>query len=107
MSKHNVVLRTPEFALGTAHRAHAPTQAILLITASVLCFTILDTITKFTTRHYPVPVLVWARYAVQLIAMLVWLYVMANVLVFGAELNWWAAARRNGRDEEPETQGLA
>jgi len=67
------VLRTPAFALGTAHRAHAPTQAILLITASVLCFTILDTITKFTTRHYPVPVLVWARYAVQVVAMLVWL----------------------------------
>ena len=53
--------------------AHAPTSAILLIVASVLCFTILDTITKFTTRHYPVPLLVWARYAVQLVAMLVWL----------------------------------
>ncbi|HEX6137665.1 MAG TPA: DMT family transporter [Casimicrobiaceae bacterium] len=53
--------------------AHVPTSAILLITSSVLCFTILDTITKFTTRHYPVPVLVWARYAVQLVAMLIWL----------------------------------
>ena len=23
-----------------------------------------------------------------------WLYVMANVIVFGAELNWWQAQRR-------------
>jgi membrane protein len=36
--------------------------------------------------------------------LLVWLYVMANVLVFGAELNWWAA-RRAAREEQPE--GLA
>jgi membrane protein len=39
------------------------------------------------------------------VILLVWLYVMANVLVFGAELNWWANARRNVREEEP--QGLA
>jgi len=52
---------------------HVPTSAVLLITASVLCFTLLDTITKFTTRLYPVSVLVWARYLVQLVAMLLWL----------------------------------
>ena len=53
--------------------AHVPTSAIVLVASSVLCFTILDTITKFTTQRYPVPVLVWARYAVQAAAMLVWL----------------------------------
>ena len=53
--------------------AHVPTSAILLVMGSVLCFTLLDTITKFTTARYPVPVLVWARYAVQFVAMLVWL----------------------------------
>ena len=53
--------------------AHVPTSAILLITSSVLCFTILDTITKFMTQRYPVPVLVLARYAVQFVAMLAWL----------------------------------
>jgi len=38
--------------------------------------------------------------------LLVWLYVMANVLVFGAELNWWVQQRRGGVEEElPE--GLA
>jgi membrane protein len=36
--------------------------------------------------------------------LLVWLYVMANVLVFGAELNWWVARRRRF-EEQP--QGLA
>jgi len=53
--------------------AHVPSSAILLVVGSVLCFTLLDTITKFTTQLYPVPVLVFARYAVQMIAMLVWL----------------------------------
>jgi membrane protein len=38
--------------------------------------------------------------------LLVWLYVMANVIVFGAELNWWRARRSEARvvDELP---GLA
>jgi membrane protein len=38
--------------------------------------------------------------------LLVWLYVMANVIVFGAELNWW----RTCQEEEPaaeEAVGLA
>jgi membrane protein len=39
------------------------------------------------------------------VILLVWLYVMANVIVFGAELNWW---RRYGREElEEEPVGLA
>lgn len=50
-----------------------PTSAIVLITTSVLCFSILDTITKYMTQRYTVPVLVWARYAVQFVAMLAWL----------------------------------
>jgi membrane protein len=32
--------------------------------------------------------------------LLVWLYVMANVIVFGAELNWWFGRRREGAAEE-------
>jgi membrane protein len=35
--------------------------------------------------------------------LLVWLYVMANVLIFGAEVNWWLAERR----EPEEAPGLA
>ncbi len=34
--------------------------------------------------------------------LLLWLYVMANVIVFGAELNWWVAQRR-----EAATRGLS
>ncbi|MDQ3066494.1 MAG: YihY/virulence factor BrkB family protein [Actinomycetota bacterium] len=34
--------------------------------------------------------------------LLVWLYVMANVIVFGAEVNWWY-----GRRDEDEIVGLA
>jgi membrane protein len=34
--------------------------------------------------------------------LLVWLYVMANVIVFGAEVNWWHARR-----DEDEIAGLA
>jgi membrane protein len=28
------------------------------------------------------------------VILLVWLYLMANVIVFGAEINWWVARRR-------------
>jgi membrane protein len=31
--------------------------------------------------------------------LLVWLYVMANVIVFGAEINWWLAERRRPAEE--------
>jgi membrane protein len=37
--------------------------------------------------------------------LIVWLYLMANVIVFGAEINWWWAQRGNGREEE--VPGLA
>ena len=36
------------------------------------------------------------------VLLLVWLYVMANVIVFGPEVNWWRARR-----EEEEIAGLA
>jgi membrane protein len=38
--------------------------------------------------------------------LLLWLYVMANVIVFGAEVNWWLA-RRAVRTEPEEAPGLA
>jgi membrane protein len=39
------------------------------------------------------------------VILLLWLYVMANVIVFGAELNWWNAERRSG--EPAPLDGLA
>jgi membrane protein len=38
--------------------------------------------------------------------LLVWLYVMANVIVFGAELNWWRSKRRE-QELVQELPGLA
>ena len=38
--------------------------------------------------------------------LLVWLYVMANVIVLGAELNWWRARRVQQR-QQMELEGLA
>ena len=38
------------------------------------------------------------------VLLLVWIYVMANVIVFGAEVNWWRARRVEPLDELP---GLA
>jgi membrane protein len=39
--------------------------------------------------------------------LLLWLYVMANVIVFGAELNWWRSERVRLRRSEPALEGLA
>jgi membrane protein len=39
--------------------------------------------------------------------LLLWLYVMANVVVFGAELNWWRAERTRLRTAEVPLEGLA
>jgi membrane protein len=42
------------------------------------------------------------------VILLIWLYVMANVIVFGAELNWWRAERRASRAPAPAPlDGLA
>jgi membrane protein len=40
-----------------------------------------------------------------LVLLLVWLYLMANVIVLGAEINWWHWSRR--QPSEPELGGLA
>jgi membrane protein len=37
--------------------------------------------------------------------LLIWLYVMANVIVFGGELNWWWRERRRERAEVPAQHG--
>ena len=38
------------------------------------------------------------------VILLVWLYVMANVIVFGAELNWWR--QYGARSEAPPTSAV-
>jgi membrane protein len=40
--------------------------------------------------------------------LLLWLYVMSNVIIFGAELNWWLGERRASRSRQPEgVEGVA
>ena len=53
--------------------AHVPPSAIALIVGAVLCFTILDAMVKHLADRYPIPLLVWARYTVQTVVILVWL----------------------------------
>jgi uncharacterized BrkB/YihY/UPF0761 family membrane protein len=36
-----------------------------------------------------------------LVLLLFWLYVMANILVLGAEINWWVARARTPAEEPP------
>jgi uncharacterized BrkB/YihY/UPF0761 family membrane protein len=40
------------------------------------------------------------------VVLLVWMYVMANLIVFGAEVNWWWMYRTD-ETVEPEGAGLA
>src|SRR5207244_5640040 len=39
--------------------------------------------------------------------LLVWLYLMANVIVFGAEVNWWRGQRAYPSDSTELVEGLA
>ncbi len=57
----------------TRGAAHIPLSAILMIIGAVACFSMTDTIMKWLAAKYPVPLLVWARWGAQVLAMLVWL----------------------------------
>jgi drug/metabolite transporter (DMT)-like permease len=56
----------------SAH-AHVPVRAVLLICAATLCFASLDTAIKYLSSRYPVPLLVWARWTIQALAIVAWL----------------------------------
>lgn len=56
----------------TGH-APIPPAAIMMIVGAVACFSVSDSISKMLTSRYPVPLLVWARWGAQVVAMLVWL----------------------------------
>jgi drug/metabolite transporter (DMT)-like permease len=48
---------------------HVPLSAVLLIVVSVAFFSATETIVKVLTQRYPVPLLLWARFAVQALIM--------------------------------------
>lgn len=50
-----------------------PVRGILLMSAAVLCFALLDATSKHLSQIYPVPMLVWARYTLHCLLMLVFL----------------------------------
>jgi drug/metabolite transporter (DMT)-like permease len=51
---------------------NVPLSSIAMIMGSVLCFSTLDSIVKTLAPHYPIALLVWARWAVQTVALLIW-----------------------------------
>ena len=55
------------------HQSPIPLAAVLLITGAVGCFAILDGVIKTLAVTHPVPLLVWARWGFQVLAMLIWL----------------------------------
>lgn len=53
--------------------SQVPLSAVLLICGATLCFASLDTVAKYLSQRYPVSMLVWARWTVQALAILIWL----------------------------------
>jgi drug/metabolite transporter (DMT)-like permease len=61
----------------TAHHAHDhphTLRGISLVMTAVFLFSSMDTVAKHVLRSYPLPPLIWARYAVHLVFMLVLLW---------------------------------
>ena len=54
-----------------------PLSAIVMIVAATACFTSLDVSVKYLSQRYPVPLLVWARWGMQVL-------VMAAVVLFSS-----------------------
>jgi drug/metabolite transporter (DMT)-like permease len=52
---------------------HHPLRGILLMLAAALCFALLDATSKHLSQTFPVPMLVWARYTLHFVLMLVFL----------------------------------
>jgi len=93
----------------TRQHAHIPSSAILLIVGAVACFSVSDTISKTLASRYPIPLLVWARWGAQVVAMLVWLaptmglamvrtrqlrmQLVRGVLLIGSSLSFISALR--------------
>jgi drug/metabolite transporter (DMT)-like permease len=57
----------------TRGHVHIPPSAVLMIAGAVACFSVSDSLIKSLATRYPVPLLVWARWGFQVLAMLIWL----------------------------------
>jgi drug/metabolite transporter (DMT)-like permease len=57
----------------TRRESHIPGSAIAMIVGAVAFFAVSDSIIKYLSARHPVPLLVWARWSAQVLAMLIWL----------------------------------
>lgn len=60
-------------------------KGIVLMILAVGAFALMDTIAKYLSRYYPVPVIVWARYALNLVVLCVFLVATRRVDVWRAK----------------------
>jgi drug/metabolite transporter (DMT)-like permease len=88
---------------------HMPMSAILLIVAATACFTSLDVSVKYLSQRFPVPLLVWARWGMQVLVMAVvlgptmrWglvrtsrpkLHVVRGIVLIASSLSFFSALR--------------
>lgn len=89
--------------------AHMPLSAILMIVAATACFTSLDVSVKYLSQRYPVPLLVWARWGMQVLVMAVvlgptmrWglirtrrrkLHLVRGIVLIGSSLSFFSALK--------------
>jgi drug/metabolite transporter (DMT)-like permease len=52
---------------------HVPVRAVLMICGATLCFASLDTTVKYLSAIYPLPLLIWVRWLIQMLAIAAWL----------------------------------
>lgn len=60
-----------DFVLSRLRALSPGARAIAFMLCTVLCFAVLETTAKYLTRHYPVPQVVWGRYTIHMLLMLV------------------------------------
>ena len=60
-------MTAPALPIAAGHHTHIPLSAVLLIVIASACFTSVDVTVKHLSQRYPVPLLVWARWGVQLL----------------------------------------
>jgi len=65
--------------LAAGHSTHIPLSAVLLIVVASACFTSVDVTVKHLSQRYPVPLLVWARWGVQL---------LLTLAIFAPRMRW-------------------
>jgi drug/metabolite transporter (DMT)-like permease len=60
-----------DFVLSRLRALSPGARAIAFMLCTVLCFAVLETTAKYLTRYYPVPQVVWGRYTIHMLLMLV------------------------------------